>query len=242
MAKVVLILGKSGDGKTSSIIVNQDGSLPFDSEGKLDMNIYTGMNPETTVILNCDEKEMPFPAKEMGWEEGKTLFHSTFKIPFVADKVEEYLDGINKGTKQKAVIIDTINGSLNAYEMLSIRKLNYDQWYDNAKDWFRVMSKCNSMRDDLIVYIFGHICVNDLGEKVLVTSGKKLEKIHLESKATIVLHADVEGGFEGENKFFFETRKNKSSAKTPISMFKEFKIPNSLRFVDNKIREYYGIK
>lgn len=241
MAKVVMVLGKSGDGKTTSIIVGPDGSLPLNDKHQFDLNLYQGMNPKTTVILNCDEKEMPFSYKLLGWEKGKTLFNSTYDVPFVADKVEEYLDKINKGTAIKSVVIDTLNGSLNANEMLSIRKLTYDNWYDNAKDWFRVIAKCNSMRDDLVIYIMGHIVINDLGEKVLVTSGKKLEKIHLESKASMVLHTEVESGFEGDNKFFFETKKNKSSGKTPIGMFPEFRVPNSLALVDSTIRAYYGI-
>jgi len=240
MAKVVFIIGKSGDGKTSSIIVSPDGTLPLDGNEQFDITLYKGIDPSTTVILNCDEKEMPFPAKQLGWTE-TTLFNSTFKVPFVADIIEQYLDKINNGTKIKSVIIDTINGSLNAYEMLSIRKLNYDQWYDNAKDWFRVLSKCNSMRDDLVIYIFGHACLNDMQERVLVTNGKRLEKIHLESKATIVLHTIVESISVGDNQFFFETKKNSSSSKSPIGLFKEFKIPNSLRLVDDEIRKYYSI-
>lgn len=240
MAVVVMILGKSGDGKTTSEIVAPDGSLPL-TDNKLDMEKYKGMNPETTVIINCDEKVLPFPAKEIGWEVNKNLFNSTHADPYVADRVEKILDQINKGTKIKSVVIDTINGSLNANEMLSIRKMTHDNWYDNAKDWFRVMSKCNSYREDLVIYIMGHIVLNDLGERVLVTSGKKLEKIHLESKATIVLHSEVEGGFDGDNTYSFETKKNKSSGKTPIGLFSDFKIPNSLKLVDDTIRKYYSI-
>jgi hypothetical protein len=44
---------------------------------------------------------------------------------------------------------------------------------------------------------------------------------------------------DGDNIFQFETKKNKSSAKTPIGMFTEFLIPNSLALVDSTIREYY---
>jgi hypothetical protein len=241
MATVVMILGKSGDGKTSGLIVAPNGDLPL-TDNQLDMKKYQGMDPATTVIINCDEKVMAFPAKEIGWETGKNLFNSTHADPFVADRVEKFLDAINKGTQIKAVVIDTINGSLNANEMLAIRKMTHDQWYDNAKDWFRVLSKCNSMREDLVIYIMGHVVLNELGEKVLVTSGKKLEKIHLESKATIVLHTNVEGGFDGDNTFSFETKKNKSSSKSPIGMFSSFLIPNSLKLVDDTIRKYYNIK
>ena len=43
--------------------------------------------------------------------------------------------------------------------------------------------KCNSMRDDLIIYVMGHtvLTTQQVGTEMrhLVTNGKKLEKIHL---------------------------------------------------------------
>ena len=49
----------------------------------------------------------------------------------------------------------------------------------------------------------------------------------------------VQYGDNGENKYFFQTRANHSSAKTPLGMFKDFEIPNSLKLVDDTIRKYY---
>ena len=53
MGKLVAILGNSGDGKTTSTIINPDG--------KFDMENYAGMNPESHFILNLDRKTLPFP-------------------------------------------------------------------------------------------------------------------------------------------------------------------------------------
>jgi len=237
MAKTCMILGPSGDGKSSSFIVNSDGTIDFDK--------YAGMDPVTTIIFNSDGKELPFPYTKLGWKEGVNLFTSTFDKPLTGSLIEAYLNKINNGNKIKAVIIDTINGSMNDKEMLETSKMTFDKWADLSKDYYRLMVKANSMRNDLIIYLLGHTALttqqdgNEL--RHLVTNGKKLEKIHLETKIPIVLHTSVESGQDGDNKYSFETKKNKSSGKSPVGMFKKFLIPNSLILVDKTIRKYYEI-
>ena len=51
----------------------------------------------------------------------------------------------------------------------------------------------------------------------------------------------VEDDGDGEPRFFFETKMNRSTAKTPLGMFNEFRIPNSLALVDKAIRDYHKI-
>lgn len=108
------------------------------------------------------------------------------------------------------------------------------------------MSIANGLRDDLVIYFTGHVTlytdVDGNESKCLITNGRKLEKIKLESKLPIVLFGTVERGSNGNNKYYFETQSNRSTAKSPLGMFDEFKIPNSLSLVDSKIREYYDIK
>ena len=70
----------------------------------------------------------------------------------------------------------------------------------------------------------------------------KLEKIKLESELPIVLFGGVERGTQGNNKFYFETQQNRSTGKSPLGMFADFSIPNSLSLVDSTIREYYKIQ
>ena len=231
MAITVGIFQQSGGGKTTSIIINPDGTYnPTD---------YQGMNPETTVIFNSDRKRLPF--KLNGWEEGKNVFTISN-----SETITAYLDKINKGTKVKSVIIDTINGIMVDKEMLESKKLSFDKWADLAKDIYEIISTANNMREDLIIYFFGHVTlytdVDGNESKCLITNGRKLEKIKLESKLPIVLFGKVDRGTNGNNKFYFETQANRSTAKTPLGMFEEFQIPNSLKLVDDKIREYYNIK
>lgn len=229
-AITVGIFQQSGGGKTTSIVINPDGTYnPSD---------YKGMNPEETVIINSDTKKLSF--KSNNWVEGKNLFTTSDTSKIIA-----ILEGINKGSKIKSVIIDTINGILIDKEMLESKKLTFDKWADLAKDIYEVISKANNMRDDLIIYFMGHVAlytdVDGNESKCLVTNGRKLEKIKLESKLPIVLFGSIDRGSNGDNKYYFETQANRSTGKSPLGMFSEFRIPNSLKLVDTTIRQYYGI-
>lgn len=72
--------------------------------------------------------------------------------------------------------------------------------------------------------------------------GKKLTKTQPEGFYPIVLITRVEYGDDGENKYYFQTKANHSSAKTPLGLFKEYEIPNSLRLVDDAVRNYYKLE
>lgn len=230
MAITAGIFQMSGGGKSTSIVINPDGTY--------NLQDYKGMIPEETVIINSDKKRLPF--KTDRWEEGKNLFTISN-----SEQIKTLLEKINKGSKTKSVIIDTINGVMLDKEMLESKKLSFDKWADLAKDIYELISICNSMRDDLIIYFMGHVTlytdIDGNESKCLITNGRKLEKIKLESKLPIVLFGSVERGLNGDNKYYFETQSNRSTAKTPLGMFNEFKIPNSLKLVDNTIRQYYGI-
>ena len=233
-----MIIAPSGVGKSTSIIVNHDGTINLEN--------YQGMDPQSTVIYNCDGKDLPFPYTRLGWEEGTNLFTTNFDNPLTAEMLEEQIIAIsNNAPNIKAVIIDTMNGAMNDKEMLETAKMTYDKWYDLAKDFYRLMVRANSLRNDLIIYFFGHVHLftDSYGHESrgLVTNGKKLEKIHLESKVPVVVHTSVQYGADGKNEYRFETQKSKSTGKTPYGMFDDFIIPNSLKAVDDKIRNYYSI-
>jgi hypothetical protein len=238
MAITVGIFQLSGGGKSSSIVINPDG--------KYDPSNYQGMDPKTTVIVNSDCKRLPFPTTD--WVEGKNLFTTSDPKDIIGDTTkgtDGLLQKISKGTVIKSVVLDTVNGIMVDTEMLATRKLSFDKWADLAKDIYEIMSISNGLRDDLIIYFMGHVSlytdIDGNESKCLVTNGRKLEKIRLESKLPIVLFGNTVRGANGNNQYFFETQANRSTGKSPIGMFDEFKIPNSLSLVDSKIRSYYKI-
>lgn len=248
MAITCGIFGSSGDGKTTSLVINPDGRYYKDPAYSAENLSYEGMNPETTMIIASDRKGLSFYHE--GFAVGKNV-HYTSDIEFImgdgiGGRREGLLQKVNAGTKYKSVIIDTINGIMVDTEMLESKKLTFDKWMDLAKNVYELVTLCNSLRSDLVVYLMGHVGlytdIDGNESKCLVTNGRKLEKIRLESKLPIVLYTNVEKGTIGENKYQFETRKNRSTAKTPIGMFDSFLIPNSLSLVDTTIRKYYNIQ
>lgn len=234
MAKTVGIFGLSGEGKTTSTVVNPDGKYDFSKEG------YKGMNPESHFIINCDRKELPFPGN--WWNTKAGNYASTVDY----DSIIKCLDHCAKNDKIKSVAIDTLNSYLTFKEFNDRKKMTFDQWKDMALDIVELINLCNTkLRPEQVAYLFGHVelitDVNGDEKKVLATTGKKLKKIFPESLLPIVLFSKVEGGFDGDNTHYFETKAAKSTAKTPIGMFENFLIPNSLKLVDDTIRKYYSI-
>ena len=233
MATIIAILGASGEGKTTSTIINPDGTFDLDN--------YGGMDPKSHFIINLDRKTLPFPG-DMWCKENKNYIEaSNFET------IKSALIYCAKNPEIKSVAIDTVNIYLAMKEFNDRKKMSYDQWRDIANDVIELNILCNTtLRADQIVYIFGHTMLQTQqdGTEKLVFSviGKKLTKTQPEGFYPIVLMTKVEYGDDGNNKYLFQTKANHSSAKTPIGMFKEFEIPNSLKLVDNTVRKYYKMQ
>lgn len=230
MAVIIAILGASGDGKTTSTIINPDG--------KFDLEHYQGMDPQSHFILNLDRKSLPFPGGMWGTEQKNYMEPASF------DGIKKALEYCAKQPQIKSVAIDTVNIYLAMKEFNDRKKLTFDQWKDVANDVIELNMLCNTtLRKDQIAYIFGHTMLQtqqDGSEKtVFSVIGKKLTKTQPEGFYPIVLMTRVEYGDDGDNKYWFQTRANHSSAKTPLGLFDKYEIPNSLKLVDTRVREYY---
>lgn len=233
MAVIVAILGSSGDGKTTSTIINPNGTF--------DLEDYQGMSPESHFILNLDRKTLPFPGGM--WSQEKKNYYE----PKDFKEIKMMLEWCAKQPQIKSVAIDTVNIYLAMKEFNDRKKMTFDQWKDVANDVIELNVLCNTLlREDQIVYIFGHTMLqtqSDGSEKtVFSVIGKKLTKTQPEGFYPMVLMTRVEFGDNGDNQYYFQTKANHSSAKTPLGMFKDFEIPNSLKLVDDTIRKYYNMK
>ena len=233
MSVIIAILGASGDGKTTSTIINPDG--------KFDLDNYQGMDPKSHFIINLDRKTLPFPGG-MWCKENKNYVE-----PDSFDKIKSALAYCAKTPEIKSVAIDTVNIWLAMKEFNDRKKMSFDQWRDLANDVIELNVLCNTtLREDQIVYIFGHTMLQtqqDGTEKMVFSViGKKLTKTQPEGFYPIVLMTRVDYGDDGDNKYYFQTKANHSSAKTPLGLFNEFEIPNSLKLVDTKVREYYKMQ
>ena len=67
----------------------------------------------------------------------------------------------------------------------------------------------------------------------IINSGKKLDKLCIESKLTTVLHAVCEGG-----EYKFKVHADNSTAKTPMGAFEADEIDNDITKVLDALKEY----
>lgn len=124
MAVIVCIIGSTGEGKTTSTIINPDGKcfyLPPTEKAHADK--YEGMDPKTHVIINLDEKPLPLPSDLWCPENENYLETSDF------DTIREFLQYISTQEQIKSVSLDTLNLYLSKKEYNDRKKLNFDLSY-----------------------------------------------------------------------------------------------------------------
>lgn len=213
MAKVICIMGESGSGKTTSM---------------------RNLDPETTYYIDSDRKGL-------SWKGWKKQYNTEKKNYFCSDeseKVKSKLVGISeKCPKIKTVVIDTIGSIMVADEMRRSREKGFDKWLDLATCVWDMVDMAYLLREDLTVIFVAHTQTERTEDGYIFTkiktSGKKLDKICLESKFTTVLIAKC---IDGE--FVFETRAKNSTAKTPMGLFDTDTIPNDIKTVIEALEEF----
>lgn len=210
----ICIMGESGSGKTTSL---------------------RNLDPKTTFIIDSDKKGLSWK----GWREG---FSGDKKNYLKTDFPSVALQALQKVDKDKAfkhiktIVIDTINGLMVADEMRRSKEKGYDKWQDLAQSIYDLVDYALTVRDDLTVVFIAHTQTdhdeNGYMWTRIKTSGRKLDKIVLESKFSTVLLAKC---VDGEYKF--ETQSNFSTAKSPMGAL-EKEVPNDLAPVLDALREY----
>lgn len=204
-----MIIGPSGSGKTTSL---------------------EHLDPKLTFYIDAD-------GKGLSWKGWRNQYNKTNKNYFVCDdpnSIYNLMQQINDKQKQiKYLVIDTLNGCMVADEFRRSKDKGYDKWLDLATSVYNIVDYANKMRDDLTVILIGHTQTSDDGFTCMLTNGRKLNKICLESKMTTVLLAKAEDG-----KYVFETRAKNSTAKTPKGAFDTDEIPNDVMLVIDALKDY----
>jgi hypothetical protein len=101
-------------------------------------------------------------------------------------------------------------------------------------------------RDDLDIFYLTHsesAFDDSTGQKYAKakTVGKLVDNvITLEGMFTIVIYTEVEKTKEGVKHWFVTQNDGSTTAKSPMGMFEEIKIPNDLKLVKEKLNEYYN--
>ena len=215
MSKVICIAGESGSGKTTSM---------------------RNLDPETTMYIDFDKKGLSWK----GWRNqynGEKKNYLKTDFPQVALQALKKIDKEEQYKHIRVVVVDTINGLMIADEMRRCKEKGYDKWQDLAQSIYDLIDYALTMRDDVTIIFVAHTQTDhdDNGYMFtrIKTSGRKLDKITLESKfSTVLLSKCVDG------KFLFETQANFSTAKTPMGAFEEKEIDNDIVQVMKALEEY----
>lgn len=207
MSRIVLVGGKSGTGKTRSML---------------------NLNPKSTFLANVIGKDLPF----RGWRTGYTKFEKDKGNMLVSDNYQHVLAALKLLDESRkefnvAVIDDFQYMILNEFMRRSKEK-GYEKFTEIADHAWNLLWDIRFYRQDLTVFVLMHTETTDAGEVKCKTVGKLLdEKVNIEGMFTTVLTTVIEDG-----KFYFETTNNGHNiAKAPEGMFPEARIPNDLKYV-----------
>ena len=179
-------------------------------------------SPDEVKIFNVADKSLPF--RDKGFDIQKRSGYRAIVKELSSPKYKRY-------------VIDD-SQYLMAFE--SFQKANvtgYQKFTEMAVHFYNLIRTAVSTPDDVIVYFLHHIEKEEDGKIKAKTIGKMLDnQLTLEGLFSIVLLCMNEDG-----KHFFVTQSDgNTTAKSPMEMF-EYTIDNDLKFVDETIREYYGI-
>ena len=215
MARVIGLIGESGSGKTTAM---------------------RNLDPATTFYIDCDKKGLSWK----GWREQYSKEKDNYRALDDQGLVLQIFRILNTKDKYKhikTIVVDTINGIMVADEMRRMKEKGYDKWQDLAIAVYDIIDTALTMRDDLTIIFVAHSQTerDDSGYMFtrMKTSGKKLDKIVLESKMTTVLFAESKDG-----EYILHTRSDKSTAKTPMGAFDRDEIPNDMAEVLKVLEEY----
>lgn len=215
MSKLIAVMGESGSGKTTSM---------------------RNLDPKTTMYIDCDKKGLSWK----GWREQYNKENKNYIVSDDPDYVLKMVQMVSNSPDFqhiKVVIIDTINGLMVADEMSRIKEKGYDKWQDLAISVYNLVDKALTFRDDLTIIFTAHTQTDreDSGYMFthIKTSGRKLDKIVLESKFPVVLLAKVMDGA-----YKFETKADSSTAKVPMGAIEDQYIDNDITKVIEALKDY----
>lgn len=143
-----------------------------------------------------------------------------------------------KSTDKKRIVIDDFQYILGLAVMRRSLEKGWDKFSEMQYDYFQILDALKELPDDVIVYFMSHTERDEEGNTKIKTIGKALDKyITIEGLFMIVLGTKVSDG-----NYYFTTQTNgKDTIKTPDGMFPSYAIDNDLKYVDEKIRNYYEI-
>ncbi len=203
----VLIIGKSGSGKSISL---------------------RNFGEKEIGLINVSRKPLPFKKK--------------FEGKVDTDDYGYILKCLKKAVKNTIVIDDAgyliVNMFMKGHSNAGTGNAVFGFYNKVGDSFWNLVETVKSLPDNKIVYFIMHEDKNEFGDIKPKTIGKILdEKVCLEGMFTVVLRA-----VKDDNKYIFRTQSDGYDVcKSPIGMFDNIEIDNDLKYVDDKIREYWEL-
>lgn len=198
------------------------GVLILGESGTGKTHSIKGFAPDEVKILSVKKPILPFRGD-----------YELVKTPTGRDIIKEL-----KNTKKKAIVIDDFQYVLGVQMMKRVSEKGWDKFNEIQQPYADVLEAIDELPDDVIVYLNSHVEIDENGKKKIKTIGKALDKyLTVEGLFMIVLGTLVVDG-----SYYFTTQNSGSDTiKSPEGMFPSYAIDNDLKYVDDKIRNYYHI-
>lgn len=225
MANVVMLLGKTGTGKTTSIRT---------------------LNPEETIIINVLGKKLPFKGSD-------GLYNSEKKNLFRVEDYQQMINLLQACDKQphiKNIILDDCIYIMRKEYFKRAKETGYGKYTELAQHFQQIISTCEQMRGDINVFMILHSedvqsDKTTVGYKVS-TIGQLIDNQYNPMEVVpMVLYSAIKFDEKGKPTYGFYTHASMEGtiqipAKTPNEMFMDDFIPNDLGAVVKAMNEYYG--
>lgn len=226
MANIIMLLGKSGTGKSTSI---------------------KGLDSKETVVINVLGKRLPFKGSNALYnKENKNLFQRESYTDIIS-LIQNISD---KATNVKNIILDDFIYVMRKEYFSRARETGYNKYTELAQHFQQIISTCEKLREDLNVFMILH---SEDVQSDKTTTGYKVSTVgnlvdncyNPLEVVPMVLYSSVKYDDKGNTQYGFYTHRCKEGvieipAKTPDEMFEEDFIPNDLGYVVKKMNEYYG--
>lgn len=226
MSNLVLILGESGSGKSTSIKT---------------------LNPKETIVINVLGKRLPFKGSAKSYSKEH---NNIFKIDDWNTIVTYLKDISDKATNIKNIVIDDVTYTMRIEFFNRTKEQGFNKYNELADHFRKVIATCNSLRDDLNIFMLMHCETVETDGSVIgyksSSVGKLLDKMYRpEENVAITLFCQPQFDDKGQPHFGFYTHKIKANgielpSKTPEGMFQDDFIPNDLQLVVDTMNKYYN--
>lgn len=228
MAELILIVGESSTGKSTSIF---------------------GLNPEETFVVSCAQKTLPFKGSKKLYTRYSKKDNPTgnFYSTSNPDVIGKLLDYVNDTPRFTNLVIDDAGMLLNFGLFDRIEEVGFKKFEAIAKDFSEILLKVRDMREDLKVFVMLHEeeIVSEDGtyhRRIIQIPSKMIrEKLHPERLTNYTFFTCRKEDPDNSDvlRYYFITGNDLyCAAKSPKGSFTSKLIDNNLQLIVDAIEAY----